>query len=55
MADEQCINTEQYYHRAKLDDMDQLTNDDEAYNGEGAEYLGEVGGGDQDDFDQETI
>ena len=39
VSDEQCINTEQYYHGVKLDSFDEYSENDRTFQGTNAEYV----------------
>lgn len=39
VSDDQCINTEQYYHGVKLDPFDEYSNNDRVFQGTNAEYV----------------
>ena len=39
VSDEQCINTEQYYHGVKLDPFDEYSNNEKVFQGTNAEYV----------------
>jgi hypothetical protein len=39
VSDEQCINTEQFYHHVRLDQYDEYSDDSKTFMGTHAEYL----------------
>ena len=41
VSDEQCINTERFYHGARLDDVEEMSDEQREFVGKTAEYVGD--------------